>query len=123
MNTDETLEAKQFDNDLIYIENEIIAMQPQINELAEDEDEKYRYVKFSRALNAVSAINLTKKQFKNYWKTLYKNSPEKLEIILNKIDEKFEKGLISKEEMIKKIEESKDYESEKRLAIKALTGK
>lgn len=123
MNTDETLEAKQFDNDLIYIENEIIAMQPQINELAEDEDEKYRYVKFSRALNAVSAINLTKKQFKNYWKTLYKNSPEKLEIILNKIDEKFENGLISKEEMIKKIEESKDYESEKRLAIKALTGK
>lgn len=114
---------KEFENDLKFIENEIISMQPDIDESIENEEEKYKFVKFSKALNGVAVINLTKKQFKNYWRTLYKDSPQKLKIILEKIDDKFENGLTSRKEMIEIIKKSNDYESEKKAAIKALTKK
>lgn len=123
MNQEEEMLRKELQNDLIYIENEIIAMQPDIDEETEDEEERYKYVKFSRALNAVAVINLTKKQYRNYWRTLYRANPKELKMIMDKIDDKFENGLTTPKEMIKIIKESKDFESEKKNAIKALTKK
>lgn len=111
---------RQLENDLKYIDKEIIAIQPEVNFLALNTDEMFKYIKFSRALNAVSIINLTKKQYKNYWNTIYKEHPEALSIIMDKIEDKFKNGLISTEEMAEKIMKSKDVELEKKAAIKAL---
>lgn len=112
---------RQFENDIKYIEKEIIAIQPEVDLWATNKEDMFKYVKFSRPLNCVSIINLTKKQYKNYWKSLYKDHPEQLEIIMQKVEEKFNSGLISAAEMIEKIKQSKDSENEKKLAIKALS--
>lgn len=114
---------RQFENDLKYIQKEIIAIQPEVNFLASNIDEMFKYVKFSRPLNAVSIINLTKKQYKNYWGSLYKEHSQYFDIIMEAIEEKFNNGLISAEEMIEKIKKSSDSETEKKNAIEALTVK
>ncbi len=121
---EQTLAEKELNDDLEYIDNEIIAMCPKPAEISEyqDPDEVYKYVKFSRALNAVAVINLTKKQYVNYWKTIYKDDLEEWKTILNAINKKFDTGLISAKEMINLIKKSSDYESEKKSAIKALKG-
>lgn len=108
---------KDVEADLKYIENELIAKQYKKDE----ETGEFRYVKFSRVLKCVAVINLTKKQYINYWTAQYKSYPKELKRILEKIDDKFENGLISPEEMIALVKESKDFESEKRNAIKALS--
>lgn len=107
---------KDLNGDLNFIENEIIARQYKKDE----ETGEFKYVKFSRALKCVVVINLTKKQYINYWTAQYKNYPDQLKTILEKIDDKFENGLIPAEEMIKMIKESKDFESEKKNALRVL---
>jgi hypothetical protein len=110
--------------DLAYIKSDLIAKQLQKdikdNE-AEEEDEKEKYVKFSRLLGAVTIMNLTKKQYKKYWESQYKGYPEKNEIIMKAVEEKFQNGLIPREDMINMIKKSKDFESEKKRAIKLLS--
>lgn len=113
---------KTLNQDLRYIKNDIIAMQLDKNKCCE-EDEVDKYVKFSRILKTVTVINLTKKQYKNYWNTQYKDYPLELNLIMQEIEEKFKNGLTSREDMIQLIENSDDYESEKRNALKVLKEK
>lgn len=98
--------------DLEYINNEIIAKQIDGN-----------LCKWSRVLNTVSIIGLTPKQFLNYWIKQYKFYPEYLDTIMQACLEKLTNGLISREEMISKIQNSVDFESEKIKAIALLGGK
>ena len=114
---------KKFKRDMLYIENDIIAKQPEPNKYYETPDEKYNYVKFCKPLNTFAVLNMTKAQYKKYWTTQYKNYPNELKIILEKVEEKFKNGLISAEEMLELIENSNDADSEKKNARKALTKK
>lgn len=96
--------------DLKYINNEIISKQADGN-----------YTKWSDILKAVSVIGLTKQQYISYWKNKYKDTPYCDEIVKCCID-KLTDGLTDREVMIKMILKSKDFESEKSKAIKALRG-
>lgn len=113
---------KKLKRDLKYIEDDIIAKQFKIDKNA-SEDEKEKFIKFCKPLNAIGIIDMTKKQYKKYWSTQYINFPEEKEIVLNAVEKKFKDGLISPNEMIQLIENSKDYETEKKRAIKLLKGK
>lgn len=110
--------------DLEYIKNDIIAEQEVtgkiFNEITGKMEKEKLYVKFSRIINAVTIINMPKKQYVNYYKTQYKDYPDKLESILQAIEEKFENNLISANEMLIKILRSNDVDSEKKAAIKNL---
>lgn len=96
--------------DLKYINNEIISKQADGN-----------YTKWSDILKAVSVIGLTKQQYISYWKNKYKDTQYCDEIVKCCID-KLTDGLTDREVMIKMILKSKDFESEKLKAIKALRG-
>lgn len=96
--------------DLKYINNEIISKQADGN-----------YTKWSDILKTVSVIGLTKQQYISYWKNKYKDTPYCDEIVKCCID-KLTNGLTDKEVMIKMILKSRDFESEKSKAIKALRG-
>lgn len=117
---------KKFKRDLEYIKTDLITKQLQKdikdNE-SEEEDEKEKYVKFSRLIGVVTIVNLTKKQYKKYWESQYKGYPEKNEIIMKAVEEKFQNGLTPREDMIDMIKKSKDFESEKNRAIKLLSKK
>ena len=117
MENEEIKSIKDIERDLRFIESEIIAKQYEKDKITGEE----KYVKYSRALKCVVAINLTKKQYINYWGAQYKSHPEQLKLILEKIEDKFENGLISAENMLELIRASKDFESEKKNAIKVLT--
>ena len=115
---------KKLRRDLAYIKKDLISKQLQKDireDSHEDEDEKEKYVKFSKILGAVTVVNMTKKQYKRYWESQYKPYPEKYKIILEAIEEKFKSGLTTQEEMINIISLSKDAESEKKRAIKLLS--
>ena len=117
---------KKFKRDLEYIKADLITKQLQKDikdNKFEEEDEKEKYVKFSRMLGVVTIMNLTKKQYKKYWESQYKGYPEKNEIIMKAVEEKFKKGLTPREDMINMIKKSKDFESEKNRAIKLLSKK
>lgn len=94
--------------DIKYIKNELIAKQPNGN-----------YCKFSKMLNAVSVFNLTKDQYINYWKKLYKNTPY-LKEILNLCNLKLQEGLVSVPDMIELINKSSDNTSDKEASLKLL---
>lgn len=115
---------KKLKRDLLYIKTDLISKQLQKDfreDSYEDEDEKEKYVKFSKLLGAVAVVNMTKKQYKRYWESQYKAYPEKNQIILDAIEEKFKKGLTPQEEMINIINLSTDVESEKKRAIRLLS--
>lgn len=117
---------KRVKRDLLYIKTDLISKQLQKDikdDKNEDEDEKEKYVKFSKILGAVTVVNMTKKQYKRYWEGQYKLYPEKNKIILEAIEEKFNNNLTPQEEMIEIIKLSKDLESEKKRAIKLLSEK
>lgn len=110
---------KTFDKDIKYIETDIITKQPKENKNCK-EDEKYNYIKFSKPLNAIAIINMTKAQYKKYWENKYREFPNELEIIFKTIEDKFKNGLTPLKTMIELIENSNDYQSEKEKAINAL---
>lgn len=117
---------KRIKRDLLYIKTDLISKQLQKDikdDKNEDEDEKEKYVKFSKILGAVTVVNMTKKQYKRYWEGQYKLYPEKNKTILEAIEEKFNNNLTPQEEMIEIIKLSKDLESEKKRAIKLLSEK
>ena len=103
--TNENIEQKLQD-DIEYINTEIIAKQIDGN-----------YCKWSRALNAIAVIGLTKKQFLDYWQKQYKYYPEYLDKLMEVCVNKLENGLTSREEFIQLILNSKDVDSEKAKAI------
>lgn len=111
---------KKLKKDLEYIKNDILAKQFEEDSKAPN-DEKEKFIKFSRQLNAFTVIDLTKRQYKKYWNTQYTNYPDKIEEIFEAIDDKFNNGLTSTEEMIEIIKNSKDNENEKKKAIDLLT--
>lgn len=110
---------KTFNKDIKYIETDIITKELKENK-SDKEDEKYNYIKFSKALNAVAIINMTKAQYKKYWENKYKEYPNELKIILKTIEDKFKNGLTPLELMIKLIQNSNDYQCEKEKAINTL---
>ena len=115
---------KKMARDLEYIKNDIIAEQEVTGKIFNEntckmEKEKL-YVKFSRIINAVTIVNMPKRQYINYWKTQYKDYPDKLEKVLQAIEDKFENNLITNKEMTIIILRSDDFESEKKTAIKNL---
>lgn len=115
---------KKIVKDLEYIKNDIIAVQETTGKFFNEETGKIEkeklYVKFSKIINSVVIINMPKKQYVNYWKTQYKDYPDKLKEVLQVVEEKFKTGIISNKEMIIIILKSKDFDSEKRTAIKNL---
>ena len=64
--------SESLDKDLEYIKGEIIAKQPNGN-----------YTKWSRALRAVSVVNISYKSFIEFWERKYKSEPELAEIIIH----------------------------------------
>lgn len=100
--------------DLEYIKGEIIT------DISLPYVETKCYMKYSKLLKAFSILNLTKKQYINFWKSVYKSYPEEWKEILQAIEDKFSNGLTSKENMIKLINNSHDSKREKRRALIAL---
>lgn len=113
---------KHFNRDLNYIKNDIITKEL-IKNPTKEIDEKNRYIKFSVMLNAVTTITLTKGQYKKYWISQYRDYPKELKILLEAIEEKFKNGLTSREEMIKLIVHSNDFDSEKQAALRTIIPK
>ena len=111
MKEDEVEVLKRFKSDLQYIQNEVIAQQPD-----------GAYTKWSRILNAVTVVGITYSQFIDYWVKLYKNYPDYVDDIVKACENKLDNDLISREQMIDMIKKSKDYECEKIRAIEALGG-
>lgn len=103
---------KRCRQDIHIIKSDIIAKQTDNN-----------FCKWSKLLSSVSIIGLTKKQYIDYWLTHYKNYPEYSKQIKIACEEKLDNGLISPTKMMTMIYNSKDFESEKEKAIKALGGK
>lgn len=114
--------SKKLKRDLQYIKDDIIAEQKDKTP-SDNEDEVDRYIKFSTIINAVTVINMTKAQYKKYWITQYQDRPDKLDIILSAISKKFQNGLTDKDKIIKLIVYSKDSNTEKINALKALVGR
>lgn len=113
---------KKLEKDLKYIKNDLICKQN--HKISIDIDRKIglkkkvnAYCKFCKGLNAISVMNMTKKQYEKYWTTAYNNYPNELSIILKAIDEKFKNQLISAKKMKELIINSKDFPSEKRKAL------
>ena len=104
--------GKKCIEDIHTIQTDVIAKQVDDN-----------FCKWSKLLNAVSVIGLTRKQYIDYWQTHYKHYPEYSKQIRIACEEKLDNGLITPEEMMTMIYKSKDFESEKEKAIKALGGK
>ena len=104
--------GKKCIEDIHTIQTDVIAKQVDDN-----------FCKWSKLLNAVSVIGLTRKQYIDYWQTHYKHHPEYSKQIQIACEEKLDNGLITPEEMMTMIYKSKDFESEKEKAIKALGGK
>ena len=93
----------QLENDLKYIENLIIAKQ-----------NNGKYCKFSKILKSIVITDMSEKDFITYWLLRYKfNSEEDINRIIEACKNKIKNGLISKEEMIDLIINSKDKDSEK----------
>lgn len=103
-------EVVNFEEDLKYIEKDILAKQRNNN-----------YIKFSRLLGEVAIIDMTQSQYINYWTSKYKNAKqEHLNQIIDACNRKFIEGLISPEEMKTLIIKSKDTTKEKQKALEYL---
>lgn len=103
---------KQVARDKKYIQEDLIAKQIDGN-----------YCKFSRPLHAVAVIGLTSMQYLKYWENRYKNHPQYYDEIMQVCIDKLNNNLVSNEDMIEMIQNSKDIKSEKEKAIKLLGGK
>ena len=103
--------SKRVARDLDYIKNEVIAQQ--ING---------SYCKWSRALKAVSVVDISYKQYIEFWEKQYKNYPEYITEIVDACIDKLDNGLISRQQMAQMIADSNDFVSEKERAIKLLGG-
>lgn len=104
--------SESLNKDLEYIKGDIIAKQPNGN-----------YTKWSKALRAVSAVNLSYKSYIEFWERKYKSEPELAEIIIEACIDKLENGTIPAKQMMDMIYNSKDFDSEKAQAIEALGGR
>ena len=102
-----------YQKDVRYIQKE---------EMAQQVNDANSYVKFSSVLKAVANIGLTREQYMDYWARRYKSDKELQKLIMEEVEKKLTIGIIPREVMIEKIRNSKDFESEKRKAIKALGG-
>lgn len=103
---------KEFNKDLKFIENEVITKQAD-----------GRYCKYSTALKAVVVTNMERNAYIDYWSKLYSDKPKyMLDQIIEQCNKKLDEGLISNDEMIDLITNSKDVKSEKVNAIKAING-
>lgn len=102
---------EKFDIDKKYIQNSIMTQQPNGN-----------YMKFSTILNAVTVMNETRENYINYWSNKYKNEPEYQSAIIEECNNKLATGLLPLDEMIHKIQVSKDYKKEKIKALAYLRG-
>lgn len=106
---------KKIKLDIAYIKRELLAEQK-----TRDGRNRKLYIKFSRILNGVTVIDLTKEKYIEYWKGQYIRHPEMFKQIEKTIEEKFENGLISKEKMIQLIKQGNDSEQEKKQNLKLL---
>lgn len=98
-----------FKNDLLRIENDIIARQ-----------RNGKYMKFYKPLNAIVLLNMTQKQYMDYWINLYHNDYDKMQIIGQACIEKFENGLTDAGTMIELILNSKDKTKDRAEALRLL---
>lgn len=102
-----------------YIKNEIIAKQV-VRVQGQLPCETY-YCKYSRPLNAIAIVDLTKDTYTKYWLNQYKNNTEdEMEQIRLCCEEKFENGLLPTEDMINLIIKSKDFPKEKERVLTRL---
>lgn len=101
----------RFKEDIAWIKRDVMARQI-------DGD----YCKWSNILKTVVVIGLSEAQYRDFWEKQYKRYPRLQKKIAQACTDKFENGLISAEEMIEKIRNSHDYESEKCKAIQLLGG-
>ena len=98
-----------FEKDLKFIERELIARQ--ING---------KYIKFNKDINAVAILNMTKYEYLDYWSKQYEDNIEKMEKIIEICNDKFENNLVSREEMIELVLNSKDNTKDKPEALRLL---
>jgi hypothetical protein len=106
------MEPEELDvtRDIEYINNEIIS----------STNEKDSYIKYSRALNAVSLIGAPKSQFEKYWSSKYIRRPKEHKQIMKALDNFFVTKLTPKEKMVELVVNSKDFQSEKDKALSLL---
>ena len=62
---------KKLEKDLEYIKNDIISKHIKL------EGNEQKYIKFCKPLNVIAILDLTEKQYINYWHTQYSHYPEK----------------------------------------------
>lgn len=106
---------KKLKLDMNYIKKEILTEQK-----TRDGRNRKLYMKFSMKANGITVTNMTKERYIEYWKGQYLNHLDMFEQIEKTIEEKFNKGLTSKETMIKLIQQSTDREKEKKENLKLL---
>lgn len=112
---------KKIEKDLKYIKNDIIAKQTD-NDILDNDIQNSKYIKFSKIVDGVTVVNMTKSQYEKYWLSQYQENPNKIDKILKAISDKFQNGLTNKDDMLKLIVYSKDSNEEKISAIKCLIG-
>jgi len=95
-------DEEKLEEDIRYINSEIIAKL-----------KNGSYCKFSRVLNAISILQITKEQYIKYWQMLYKNDELGLKLILEACESKFNDGLTSKKEMLELLKNSNDIADER----------
>lgn len=103
---------KTLEKDLLYIKNDLIS----------PTNKEGIYIKFSRALNAVTRCDLKEDNYVGYWSAMYKDSPD-LPIVIEACKNKFKENLISMEEMATLVKNSTDRPMEIETALKMLRRK
>lgn len=96
-------DEEKLEEDIRYINSDIIAKL-----------KNGSYCKFSRALNAISILQITKEQYIKYWQMLYKNNELGLKLILEACESKFNNGLTTKKEMLELLKNSSDIADERK---------
>lgn len=100
----------RLEQDLKYIDNLLIAKQ-----------KNGRYCRYAIELHGLAYINQEFKTIQAYWATQYKKNKKFQTIILEALQNKFDYGLMSTEDMINLIQKSNDTAKEKEKAITLLT--
>ena len=100
------LNENKLNEDIEYINNELLAKL-----------KNGSYCKFSRVLNSISILQITKEQYIKYWRMSYKNNEADLKKIIEACENKFSNGILSKDEMLELLKSSKDIEEERQQVI------
>lgn len=103
---------RNFERDLEYIKNDVIARQS-----------NRKYCKYSKIAKMVTVTNITKKNYISYWTKLYRDDQNKVNIIIKICEEKFKNGLTDLEDVIELEKQSNISIKEIMRSIKTISNR